>query len=410
MSNIVFFSIPLFGHVNYGLKIARKLSEQGHNVCYYSGVAYKEYIESKYVRFEKYSEDIENLFSDSNSTYNNDYMRHVQAEKLDHIMELYKFSHHLYSILEIFMKKDIHNMKRPDLIIYDSAAIWGRFVAKYFKIPCIGSCTPYSYPLEYAKYDYQKFSKLVFHREMTVSKTERTLYIMNKFLQKSFPDIPDCTVLEPLFSQADYNLIYTSPNFQMGTEFINEDKTCFCGILISDDEAETNYGDLLHEGVNIYIAFGTIYNNEQIFKKIIEACIDLQYNFILNIGNVISSEQFSDLPKNWKIVKKIDQLSMLKCCNLFVSHGGTNSIREAMHYGVPTIVIPTEGDTLCTADDIETHKVGKLLTVDNVSEIKNAICDILSDKVIKENCNKLSLDMKSRCGLSGVINIINSFI
>jgi len=119
MKKIVFFSIPLFGHVNYGLKIAKHLQDNGYDVVYYSGTAYKEFIENAGIKFHPYSSEIEYLFTFEDSTYNNEYMQNVRAEELDHISEWYKFCHHLYSIADIFMKTDIKNMEKPDLIVYD---------------------------------------------------------------------------------------------------------------------------------------------------------------------------------------------------------------------------------------------------------------------------------------------------
>ena len=69
MLKIVFFSIPLFGHVNYGLKLAKALCDNDHNVRYYSGKTYERFIHDKGVEFYAYSEEIEELFSETNSSY-----------------------------------------------------------------------------------------------------------------------------------------------------------------------------------------------------------------------------------------------------------------------------------------------------------------------------------------------------
>ena len=73
----------------------------------------------------------------------------------------------------------------------------------------------------------------------------------------------------------------------------------------------------------------------------------------MNVGSTIDLDCFSNLPSNWKIVKRLNQFELLKKVDVFVSHGGVNSVREAMHHGIPIIVLPTEGDTLCTAEDIK---------------------------------------------------------
>ncbi len=63
------------------------------------------------------------------------------------------------------MNNDVFKMPIPDLIIYDSAALWGRYVAQHFGIKSISSCTPYTYPEKYAYSDLNRFSKLIFQKE-----------------------------------------------------------------------------------------------------------------------------------------------------------------------------------------------------------------------------------------------------
>ena len=100
MKKIVFFSIPLFGHVNYGLKIAKRLKKENYEVEYYSGSKFKNFIEEKGVTFKAYSNEIERLFLEESSSYNDNYMQYIRAEKQDHISEWYKFCHHLYTIVD----------------------------------------------------------------------------------------------------------------------------------------------------------------------------------------------------------------------------------------------------------------------------------------------------------------------
>ena len=88
MLKIVFFSIPLFGHVNYGLKLAKALCDNKHNVRYYSGQAYARFINDKDVNFYAYDEEIEKLFSESNSSYSAEYMLSIDPEDVDYISEI----------------------------------------------------------------------------------------------------------------------------------------------------------------------------------------------------------------------------------------------------------------------------------------------------------------------------------
>jgi len=411
MKKIAFFSIPLFGHVNFGLKIAKKLTLKGYDVEYYSGTAYKNFIENSGVKFKAYSNEIEYLFSFENSSYNNNYMQHIRAEKQDHISEWYKFCHHLYTIVDIFMKNDVCAMDKPDLIIYDSAALWGRYIAKYFNIPCVASCTPYTYPKNYVVSDYSRFARLILQEELNDAEARRTIHILNATLNKSLPSVVDASIIEPLYPLADYRFIYTTEEFQSGTEYINDGQNYFCGIMIGDDELDFDCEQLIDKNrKNVYIAFGSIYNNAEIFKELVNACKNLDYHFILNIGSTINPDSFGDLPKNWTIVKRVNQMALLKNIDVFVSHGGVNSVREAMHFGVPIIVMPSEGDTLCAAEDIKNNKVGVEIKVEDIKEINKKITEVIDNSIYKTNSTNLSKKMQSKCGLNGVVKIIDKIL
>jgi len=411
MKKIVFFSIPLFGHVNYGLKIAKKLTQKGYDVDYYSGTAYKEFIENSGVKFKAYSQEIERLFSFKESSYNNTYMQTIRAERQDHITEWYKFCHHLYKIVDIFMKCDIEIMQKPDLIIYDSAALWGRFVSHFFNIPCIASCTPYTYPKDYVYADLSRFARLILQEKLSESEAKRTIHILNTTLNRSLPSVEDASILEPLYPQADYRFIYTTEEFQSGIEYIKDGKNYFCGIMISEEDLKADYDDLIDNNKpNVYIAFGSIYNNAEIFKELVSSCKKLDYNFILNIGATINPEEFNDLPHNWKLVRRIKQMALLKKVDVFVSHGGVNSVREAMHFGVPVIVMPSEGDTLCAAEDIKNNCLGLEIEVEGLNNLSKKLTKIISNRIYKKNCQKISKKMQDKCGIIGVVKIIDKIL
>ena len=409
MKKIIFFSIPLFGHVNYGLKIAKTLKNSGYEVIYYSGTAYKNFIENSGVKFQPYSKDIEHLFSFKDSTYNNEYMQHIRAEKLDHISEWYKFCHHLYSITNIFMTMDIKSMEKPDLIIYDSAALWGRYVAEHWKVKSVASCTPYTYPEKYAMGDPERFSKLIFQKDLSVTKANRLFHMLNYNLNQAFYKLSPCSLFEPLSPRADLKLIYTVKEFQAGVQYMDSDTTLFCGVMQERENAD--FSNLLSlDTSNIYIAFGSIYNNASVFQQIYESCKHLKYNFILNIGSTIEQDNFDYLPDNWKVVKHLNQFELLKCVDAFVSHGGVNSVREAIHWGVPIIVLPTEGDTLCTAEDIKENSLGIVLNIDKIHLTGKAIEEIVQNNVIKQNCKKFAKLMQQSVGLCGITKIIENIL
>jgi MGT family glycosyltransferase len=65
--------------------------------------------------------------------------------------------------------------------------------------------------------------------------------------------------------------------------------------------------------------------------------------------------------KNFLVQNEVPQLEILQRAALFISHGGMNSVSEALFYGVPLIVIPQAGDQTWVARRVEWLGAGKLL-------------------------------------------------
>lgn len=412
MSKIICFSIPLFGHVNYGLKIAKYLKERGHEVLYYSGTTYRRFIEDKGIRFVQYSKKIEEMFSNPDTSYSSEHMKNVNPENIDYVEQVIGYAYHLFEIESNFLKYDIENLvdESPDLIIYDTAAIWGREVALLLNIPCVCSSTPYSLPDELMCDEPLLLSKLVFHQEMSEKYLNKLYKKMNILLNSKFDNKLNCTINESWCGRGDLNIIYSVRSIQLGEKYLSENKYKFVGILIEEGEDKVNIDKFISDKKNIYISFGTIFNSVGLIKKVVQELKDLDYNFILNIGNAIDEKIFYYLSDNWKIVHSISQLSLLRKVDAFITHGGANSMREAAHYGVPTLVIPWEGDTLCTAEDVKNGKYGIVLELDELSSLREALNDLLTNEIIRENCRKLAMKMQKAGGLKTAVELIENLL
>lgn len=410
MLKIVFFSIPLFGHVNYGLKLAKALCDNNHKVRYYSGRIYERFINDKGVNFYAYAEEIEELFSKSNSSYSAEYMLKVDPKDVDYISEIYKYSYHLHEIEKLFIEQQRGDMVAyaPDIIVYDSAAIWGKRIARLLGIPCVCSCTPYSYPKGLIYKNPEMFSSLVFHQKMSDDITLSILKKMNTLLKKTFLLSDEMPISENWCGEGDLNLLYTVRDFQLGSCFLDEDKYIFCGILSDKDDKSDVSEYVSNNGKKlVYISFGTIYNSSRLLMEIAETLKPLSdFDFILNIGAYNEHKLFEGLPKNWKVVRHVSQISLLEKVDVFITHGGVNSVREAAHYGVPMVVIPWEGDTLCSAQDIINGNYGKVISPSEIDGLKENLVDVVNDRAIRDNCIELSKKMKRAGGLKYAVKMI----
>ncbi len=67
------------------------------------------------------------------------------------------------------------------------------------------------------------------------------------------------------------------------------------------------------------------------------------WQFVLHVGDHPALARLRP-PPNLRIAARVPQLALLARAAAFVTHGGINSIREAIHFGVPMVIVPALRD------------------------------------------------------------------
>src|SRR5262249_20350059 len=87
---------------------------------------------------------------------------------------------------------------------------------------------------------------------------------------------------------------------------------------------------------------------------------------------VLSSEAAADCPGtdsgNVLVVRYAPQLQLLEHVDVFLTHGGANSVMEAMYAGTPLLIVPLSGDQPWQAHFVEERGVGIHLERDRFSK------------------------------------------
>lgn len=105
-------------------------------------------------------------------------------------------------------------------------------------------------------------------------------------------------------------------------------------------------------------------------KRCIKAFGNKELSVILNTGKV-KPEALGNIPPNIWAYSFVQQLEVLQHTDLFITHGGMNSVNESMYYGVPMLVISFINDQPVNAKQVERLKLGKKLRLlSNGSEFK----------------------------------------
>ncbi|MCP3099107.1 glycosyltransferase [Myxococcus sp. K15C18031901] len=105
----------------------------------------------------------------------------------------------------------------------------------------------------------------------------------------------------------------------------------------------------------VYVSFGSqISWQPALFRTIAEAAAPLEVTVVLSAGELADTDFSRSLPGDVVAVPYTPQRQLLPRTAAFVSHGGANSVMEAMTAGVPMLLLP-----VCNDQPIQAHFLQK---------------------------------------------------
>lgn len=113
-------------------------------------------------------------------------------------------------------------------------------------------------------------------------------------------------------------------------------------------------------GPVIFISLGTFFSARcDILQRLVSAFRNRPVSVALATG-VADPSLLGDLPGHWLVEPYLPQPSLLARADLVVTHGGNNSVTEALRAGVPLLVGPLSTDQFAGAADLEEAGLGRV--------------------------------------------------
>ena len=387
MSKIVFFCIPAHGHTNPTLGVVRELVSRGHTVWYYSYNSMKDKIESAGARFISCDDyDMEQKLSPKDGAR----IGKDLAFSTQIIVET-------TLALDDRICADMEKLK-PDCIVADSMAIWGKAVAKKLGIPLVCSTTTFAFNRHSAaimKQSAAETAKMI----LSIPKISKQI----KRLQKK--GYPVKNVLDIIGNDENTDtVVYTSPLFQPCADTFS-DKYAFVGPSIrpATENIEKTADKL------VYISMGTVNNDMlSLYKNCISAFEGSGFQIIMSVGSMVSLQEFGKLPDNVLVYSHTDQIAVLSKADVFITHCGMNSVSEGLYFGVPLVMLPQTPEQSGVAERVLQLGAGiKLHSTDSIS-IREAVNTVLSDSSYRSNADIIAESFRSCTGAKGAADKILS--
>lgn len=362
---ILFINLPYHGHVTPTIGLVQELIKQGCDVTYLMPYDWEEKIRESGAVFSGYR-GTDNYYLLSEQTKR----AYDAAEK----------------IIDSF-----------DLVIYEQFFFLGKHLAEKHGKPVVRIVTaPVANDALMREY-------ITAPGPLSIFKYKLISKIYTKDLARGIPLKTDTWLYEIVHNPPALNLVYTLREYQPYEEEFPEEQYKFLGPSIY--ERKTGSFDFVKgEKPVVYISLGTIVKGStSFFKSCIEAFGNEDIDVIISAGKKFNIKRLKHIPSNIRIYNSVPQLTVLKMADVFVTHGGMNSVSESLVCGVPMVVIPFMADQPVNARCVENIGVGKRLEYKSVNKdtLKAYVLSVLSNAEIKNNLAKVREYIRSAPGNSG---------
>lgn len=309
MPNLAFFGFPVRGHTAPSLPVVAELTRRGARVDYYSLPAFKPLVERAGARFVAYPGECETLLT-------------TPVDSSEHLARNLAVAEILLPLLLAEMEPS------PDLVLFDASAFWGGIVARRLGLPSVCSITTFAFNRQLLK---------MLNAPLPAAWSQPTFERLNHVYGADLQDH-----LDLMAPAADLKVVYTSRAFQPAGRFF-DDSCLFVGPLIDGRPRDGARAEAIGERPLAYVSLGTLFNQDHaLLLRISQVLVERGWQVVVSLGDAAATP--SSWPAHVQAYPFVDQIDVLTRAQLFVTHGGMNSVSEALSHAVSMIVVPQAVD------------------------------------------------------------------
>jgi MGT family glycosyltransferase len=344
MANFVFLNLPARGHINPTIPIVKELVARGHDVHYFGAEGYREIIESGGASFHLLPA-LQRIGSGETSS---------PEPPGDRQLALMPF---LMAYQSAKVIPDlVANIKalKPDGLVYNTLSLWGRLIGQILCIPAIA---------------FRPFHAPRAHRSVVAPFTSDRLANLAAASDRELQQLAQLfgttsrTLNDLLSYTENLTLIFMPREFQIEGQSFDQ-RFLFVGPSLIEPPAEPwpvetpDSGNLLR----VYISLGTLRNNDPKFYQTCFSAFDSSdWQAVMSVGERIDLASLGPIPDNFLVARFVKQTALLTNVDVFVTHGGLNSVIEGLYFGVPLVVVPGIREQHLTASRVQELGLGSVL-------------------------------------------------
>jgi MGT family glycosyltransferase len=395
---IVYFSLPGHGQINPTLPVIRELVHRHQQVVYFGTEQFEQAIRDTGAVFCPYSK------------------RFSMPERGPRPFA--RVSTTLETLLDLsctVLDQHLEQVRalRPTHIMYDSFAPWGRFVAQLLRLPSIASIPSILINSEIdSRYGAGPRIQPEDPRLTPQWYSEFQSHCHASLVRYGMPETPSPPQL--LQTYGDFNVVYTSRLFQPCAEDFDRQRFKFVGPCFGFRPDTPPFPfERLDDRPLVLVSLGTVYGNRpQFFQKCLEELADTPWQVVLSTGGSFPAENLGPIPENFIVRAFVPQTEILRRSAAFVTHGGMNSVQEALYFGVPMVIAPQAADQFWIS--ARASELGAALVLDQLrtetGAIRASVAKILSGRQYLAAAARIGESLVAAGGQMRAADEIQSFM
>ncbi|MET8973517.1 macrolide family glycosyltransferase [Streptomyces hydrogenans] len=344
MARYAMFPSPMAGHVNPTLPMAAELIGRGHHVTYHLPEEFRAQVESVGARLSPIR------------------LReaHGYRREPDPVARFAKVPMWLAAEAEDVLPQVLAAVDedRPDAVLYDMTCVWGRLLARLRPGPAAMVVGSYVGNEHFSPVRTRHYAAMKDHLTAGFRETGEVIARINA---RHGLDVRP----QDLFARDEQVVLVVMPRaFHPAGETFGEPFR-FIGASLREEPEGTACPPVPHGRRLAYVSFGTVVElTDAVLAALREAFSGAGWQVLLATGE--REVPATALPDHFVVRKSVPQLEVLRRADVFVTHGGTNSVMEALVHEVPMVVAARAPEHAITADQVELLGLGTRVDPDTL--------------------------------------------
>ncbi|MHB8574025.1 MAG: glycosyltransferase [Dehalococcoidia bacterium] len=163
----------------------------------------------------------------------------------------------------------------------------------------------------------------------------------------------------------------------------------------------------------VLVSLGTVFHRTPgLYAAILAGLRAEPINLVLAVGSDQDPAAFGPQPPQVRVERYLPQPLLLPYCTLLVTHGGFNSMKEALSLGVPLVVIPIAGDQPYSAERAAALGVAEVVGPDErtPARIRAAVQTVLTTPRYREQAQAVQREIQALPGIEQAVALLESLV